>query len=237
MTVSLTKSEFGKASLTFLGYEIGQGKILPVKAKVIAIAEFKPPEDKKGIMRFLGMAGFYRRFCKNFSSVAAPLTDLLKKNVKFVWSDICQTAFDQIKAMLVTHPILVGPNYNTEFSLSVDASDIGMGAVLTQKDEDRIERPIAYYSKKFHGPHLNYSTIEKEALALITALQHFEVYITSSPFTTQVKTDHNPLTFVHRMKNTNRRLLHWSLELQQYDIAVTHVPGKENLIADALSRS
>ena len=119
----------------------------------------------------------------------------------------------------------------------VDASDLGVGSVLLQEDEEGNEHPIAYFSKKLNECQKKYSTIEKETLALILALQHFEVYVTSSNETLQVYSDHNPLKYIHKFHNKNRRLSNWSLILQEYNIEIKHVKGKDNVIADALSRN
>lgn len=113
-------------------------------------------------------------FCKNFAAVAVPLTNLLSPKVPFVWTESCQVAFDKLKALLSSSPILAAPNFDKLFKLAVDASDFGVGAVLLQDDS------VCFYSKKFDVHQKHYSTIEKEALALIFALKHFEVYVSSS---------------------------------------------------------
>ena len=221
--------------MIYLGYVVGQGNIAPIEAKVKAIIELPVPSSKKALMRFLGMAGYYRKFCKNFSVVALPLTNLLKKKVNFIWSEACNEAFNNLKAILWSAPILKAPDFNKEFRLAVDASDYGAGAVLMQCDEEGIEFPVCYYSKKFNVHQVNYSTIEKELLAIILALTHFEVYInTNNPLV--IYTDHNPLIFLNKIKNKNRRLLNWSLQLQEYNLNIQHVKGTDNVIADCLSR-
>ena len=234
LTVNLVKSEFGKATVQYLGHVVGQGRICPVSAKVEAIVDFLSPTGKKGIQRFLGMAGYYRKYCKNFSSVVSPLTDLLKKDAKFKWSDECEQAFCAVKKMLSSSPVLVMPRFDTQFKLMVDASDIGAGAVLLQEQPNGVEHPIAYYSKKFNKHEKNYSTIEKEGLALIIALQHFEVYLNPNIEPVLVLTDHNPLVFINRVKYQNRRILRWSLILQEYDLIIQHVSGKDNVISDLI---
>ena len=113
---------------------------------------------------------------------------------------------------------------------------MGAGAVLLQDGDDGIEHPVSYYSKKFNRHQRAYSTVEKEALALILALKHFEVYAGSSNEPTLVYTDHNPLVFLNQMRNTNRRLMRWSLFLQHFNVEVRHVRGKDNVLADTLSR-
>ena len=236
LTVNLAKSDFGYAKVIYLGHVVGMGNVTPVEAKIKCIVEYPIPENRKGLMRFLGMAGYYRKFCKNFSDIAVPLTELLKKDHKYHWTSNCQYAFDNIKSLLCSVPVLVAPDFCKPYILNVNASDTGVGAILLQADDEGIEHPVCYFSKKFNKHQRNYSTIEKETLALVLALQHFEVYVSSSQGPTLVYTDHNPLTFLHKMKNKNRRLLNWSLLLQDYNLEIKHIKGKENVCADALSR-
>ena len=224
LTISLSKSEFGQAQVTYLGQFVGQGEVKPVSAKVEAIANFPRLESKKQLMRSLGMAGYYRRFCPNFAPVAEPLTQLLSKRVKFVWSERCDKAFKELKAMLQSAPVLTAPDFKSPFKLTVDASDVAAGAVLLQEDDE-----VCYFSKKFNKSQKNYSTIEKECLALVLALQHFEVYVTSSSLPIAVYSDHNPLVVIHKMKGR-------SLVLQEYVLEIRHIKGKNNVIADSLSR-
>ncbi|XP_072182212.1 uncharacterized protein [Diadema setosum] len=237
LTVNLVKSEFGHSEVQFLGHVVGHGRVRPAAAKVQAVQDVPVPKTRKELMRFIGMAGYYRRFCHNFSDVVAPLTDLLRKNVKFQWSAACQSAFDQVKAILSSGPVLAAPDFKKGFSLAVDASDVGAGAVLMQADDDGVDRPVCYFSKKFNAHQRKYSTVEKETLALILSLSHFDVYVGSTTQPIVVWTDHNPLTFVNRMRNKNQRLMRWSLILQEYNLDIKHIRGKENIVADALSRA
>ena len=212
---------------------MGQGQVKPLEAKVSAISEFPVPKCKRQLMRFLGMAGYYRKFCKNFSSIAEPLTNLLKK---FKWNDKCQDVFYRLKAILKSAPVLLAPDFDKCFKLAVDASDVGIGAILLQEDRNGIDNPVCCFSKKFNKYQKNYSTIEKECVALILAIQHFEVYLTSSTSPIVVFSDHNPLSFLHKLKNKNQRLLRWSLLLQEFNLDIRHIKGKDNIIPDALSR-
>ena len=237
LTVNLSKSEFVKAKVTYLGHVVGQGVVAPVEARIEAIVNYPTPKNVTGLRRFLGMSGFYRKFCKNYSQIAVPLTDLTKKNTKFSWGPECDKAFNQLKAILWNVPVLKAPDFGKAFKLAVDACDLGAGAVLLQEEDDGVEHPVCYFSKKFDCHQRNYSTIEKELLALVLALQHFDVYINPSADAITVYTDHNPLTFLHRMRNKNRRLLNWSLLLQEYNLNITHIKGRDNVIADALSRA
>ena len=232
--MNLVKSEFGHAHIIFLGHVVGQGQVKPVTAKVEAIAHFPIPTSRKELMRFLGMAGYYRKFCKNFSSVAAPLTNLLRKDQPYVWGDDCQEAFTKIKSLLLSAPVLVTSDYHKPFKLQVDGSDRGAGAVLLQVSAQEVDHPISYFSQKFNKHQCGYSTCEKETLALILALQHFEFYLSFALHPIEVYTDHNPLVFLGKMRNKNQRLLCWSLQLQEYDLKIVHIRGRDNVLADAL---
>ena len=236
LTINLMKSEFGKATVKYLGHIVGQGQVSPLDAKIQTIVKYPIPTSRKELARFLGMAGYYRNFCLNFSEIAAPLTNLLSKKVKFVWTDDCQLAFDKVKLLLQKSPVLKSPDYEKPFKLIIDSSDVGTGSVLVQEASDGLDHPVSYFSKKFLKYQKNYSVVEKETLGLVLALEHFDVYLGSTPFKIKVYTDHNPLTFLRTMKNKNQRLVRWSLALQEYNLEIQHIPGSENVIADALSR-
>lgn len=236
LTVNLAKCDFGKASVTYLGKQVGGGEVRPISAKVAAINDFPVPTTRRELRRFLGMIGYYRGFCRNFSSVSAPLTDLVSPKRAFLWSDSCQRAFESCKALLCNAPVLSAPDFSRPFALEVDASSIGAGAVLIQSDDHGLNHPVGYFSKKFSKCQSRYSTIEQETLALLLALQFFDVYVGSSTEPVVVYTDHNPLVFIHRMYNHNRRLMRWSLFLQNYCLVIHHKKGTNNVFADALSR-
>ena len=236
LTVNLAKCAFARATVTYLGRVVGQGKVSPVQAKVLAVSEFPQPTTKKELQRFLGLVGFYRSFCRNFSTVVFPLTELLKSGNKFVWSSECQQAFENVKSLLCSCPVLAAPRFDRQFVLQVDASQVGAGAVLLQGGDEGVVRPVCFFSRKCNRHQANYSVIEKEALALILALQHFEVYVGgTAPLI--VYTDHNPLTFLGTLKSPNQRLVRWSLFLQGYDLEIRHIKGQDNVLADALSRA
>ena len=210
LTINLMKSEFGKATVKYLGHIVGQGQVRPLDAKIQTIVKYPIPTSRKELARFLGMAGYYRNFCLNFSEIAAPLTNLLSKKVKFVWTDDCQLAFDKVKLFLQKSPVLKSPDYEKPFKLIIDSSDVGTGSVLVQEASDGLDHPVSYFSKKFLKYQKNYSVVEKETLGLVLALEHFDVYLGSTPFKIKVYTDHNPLTFLKTMKNKNQRLVRWS---------------------------
>ena len=235
LTINLAKCQFGHATVEFLGHVVGGGKVKPIDAKVRAIIDVPIPQNQKQIRRFLGMAGFYRKFCENFSVIAAPLTDLLKKNSKYVWSEQCNLAFEKLKTVLSSAPVLVTPDFNKQFKIYVDACETGMGAILCQIGEDGLEHPICYHSQKFNKHEKVYSTVERELLGILISLKHFDFYLRGSAFPIIIYTDHNPLTFLTRVKQ-NQRLLRWQLFLQSYNLSIHHVKGVENVPADTLSR-
>ena len=138
--------------------------------------------------------------------------------------------------MLKSAPVFLAPDFVKCFKLAVDATDVGIGAFLLQEDHNGIDHPVSYFSKKFNKHQKNYSTIEKECLALILAIQQFEVYLTSSTSPIVVFSDHNPISFLHKLKNKNQRLLRWSLLLQEFNLDIRHIKGKDNTIPDAVSR-
>ena len=236
LTVNLAKCEFGQATVVYLGKVVGRGQVRPVQSKVEAMLNYPAPTTRRELRRFLGMVGYYRSFCKNFSAVASPLTDLLSSKVSFKWTPRSQAAFESVKALLTTAPVLAAPNFSLPFSIAVDASDMGAGAVLLQHDNDGLEHPVCFFSRKFNQHQRVYSTIEKEALALVLGLQHFEVYVGGAVQPVVIYTDHNPLVFLDRMRNCNQRLMRWSLILQGYNLEIRHIRGRDNVVADALSR-
>ena len=236
LTLNLAKCEFGRATVTYLGRQVGRGVVRPVEAKVAAITDFPSPVTRRELQRFLGVAGYYRAFCKNFSAVVAPLTSLVSPLVPFMWSTDCQRAFECAKALLSNAPVLAAPDFGKPFKVEVDASDVGAGAVLMQEDESGLDHPVCYFSRKFNACQSRYATIEQETLALLMALEFFEVYVGSSVAPVVIYTDHNPLVFLARMYNKNRRLMRWALILQGYNIEIRHKKGSENVCADALSR-
>lgn len=182
------------------------------------------------------MTGYYRCFCKNFSTVVAPLTKLCSPKVAFNWTDECQNAFLCAKSLLCSAPVLSAPEMDRPFKLEVDSSATGVGAVLLQDGADGISHPVSYFSAKFNRHQMNYSTIENETLAMLLALQHFYVYVGCTTIPVTVYTDHNPLFFFYKMYNHNQRLKCWALMAQHYNAEIRHKRGSDNIVADALSR-
>ena len=179
----------------YLGHVVGGGEVRPELSKLQAVEEFPIPKTKD-VRAFLGLAGYYRRFILNFASIAVPLTDLTKKTspTSVKWSTSCENSFNQLKKLLCTTPVLNSPDFHREFVLQTDASDRGIGAILSQYDEQGQEHPIAYFSKKLLPREERYSTIEKECLALKLGIQAFRVYLLGRRF--KIQTDHRALVWL-----------------------------------------
>jgi len=233
LTLNLSKCVFADAGIDFLGHHIGLNVIQPRTQKVEVLLRFPQPNSKKQVQSFLGLAGYYRRYLPHFSEITLVLTNLLKKGQKFKWSDEADKAFVDLKSRLASRPILRPPDFDKPFCMAVDASQFCVGACLFQVI-DELEHPICYLSRKLQVHEISYSTIEKEALALVVAVRAFSVYFGSAPVV--VYTDHSPLQFINQMANSNQKLLRWSLELQQYSLEIRHRPGQENWLPDILSR-
>ena len=198
--------------------------------------EYPQPKTKKHVRAFLGLAGYYRRFIPNFAEIATPLSDLTKKLMPntVVWNEKTEQAFVQLKKLLTSKPILHSPDIKKPFTLQTDASETGIGAVLSQSDESGVEHPVAYFSRKLLPRETRYATVEKECLAVVSGVRFFRVYLEGTRFT--IETDHRSLEYLQRMRETNGRLTRWSLSLQPYDFVIRHRAGVNNGNADGLSR-
>ncbi|GJY98194.1 reverse transcriptase domain-containing protein [Tanacetum coccineum] len=216
-----------------LGHKISKSGIEVDRAKVDVISKLPPPTTVKGIRSFLGHAGFYRRFIKDFSKIARPMTHLLEKDTPFFFSSECQSSFEILKKKLTEAPILVSPDWDLPFELMCDASDYAVGAVLGQR-KDKYFRPIHYASKTLSDAQINYTVTEKELLAVVYAFEKFRSYLALS--NTIVYTDHSALKYLFKKQDAKLRLLRWILLLQKFTIEIRDKKGAENLAADHLSR-
>ena len=216
-----------------LGHIVSKKGIEMDKAKVELISNLPTPKCVKDIRSFLGHAGFYMRFIRDFSAIARPLCNLLAKDVPFAWSQACEDAFDKLKTMLVSSPIMRSPNWELPFEIMCDASDYAIGAVLRQK-EDKKAFVIYYASKTLDSAQSNYTTMEKEFLAVVFALEKFRSYIVGSPVT--IFTDHAALKYLVSKQDTKPRLTRWILLCQEFNLTIKDKKGVENVVADHLSR-
>ncbi|GJY83962.1 reverse transcriptase domain-containing protein [Tanacetum coccineum] len=216
-----------------LGHKISKSGIEVDRAKVDVIAKLPHPTTVKGVRSFLGHAGFYRRINQDFSKIARPMTHLLKKETPFVFSKDCIDAFQTLKKKLTEAPILVVPDWNLPFELMCDASDFAIGAVLGQRKMKHFQ-PIHYASKTMTEAESNYTTTEKEMLAVVYAFEKFRSYLIMNK--SIVYTDHSALKYLFSKKDAKARLLRWVLLLQEFDFNVIDTKGAENLTADHLSR-
>ncbi|GJU89495.1 reverse transcriptase domain-containing protein [Tanacetum coccineum] len=215
------------------GHKISKKGIEVDKAKIDVIAKLPHPTTVKGVRSFLGHAGFYRRFIKDFSKISRPMTHLLEKNTPFIFFDDCIQAFQTLKKKLTEAPILIAPDWDLPFELMCDASDFAIGAVLGQRHEKHF-RPIHYASKTMNEAESHYTTTEKEMLAVVYAFEKFRSYLILNK--SIVYTDHSALKYLFAKKDSKARLLRWVLLLQEFDFNVIDTKGTENLAADHLSR-
>nr|GEX28043.1 reverse transcriptase domain-containing protein [Tanacetum cinerariifolium] len=216
-----------------LGHKISKKGIEVDKAKIKVISKLPHPTTVKGIRSFLGHAGFYSRLIKDFSKISRPMTHLLEKNSPFIFSNDCIQAFQILKKKLTEAPILIAPNWDQPFELMCDASDFVVGAVLGQRVENHF-RPIHYASKTMIQAEANYTTTEKEMLAVVYAFEKFRSYLIMNR--SIVYTDHSALKYLFAKKDAKARLLRWILLLQEFDFKVIDTKGAENYTADHFSR-
>ena len=236
LTVKKRKCQFAMAECLYLGHRVGGGRVAPEDLKVEAIKQFVTPCTKKQVRSFLGLVGYYRKFIPHFASLAAPLTDLTRKVApsEVIWSHECERAFQTLKIALCSDTVLASPDFSKPFLLQTDASDRGVGGVLSQCDDKGLDKAIAYFSRKLLPREQRYSTIEKECVAIKLAIQAFNPYILGRAFT--IQTDHRSLEWLDRIKDNNARLTRWSLFLQSYTYTVEYRSGTANANADPLSR-
>lgn len=226
---NLAKCVFCTEQVIFLGFVISSQGVHVDEAKVKAIQEWPTPSCVTEVRSFHGLASFYRRFVKDFSTIAAPLNEIVKKEVGFKWGEKQEQAFSVLKEKLTQAPILALPNFAKSFEIECDASNVGIGAVLLQEGH-----PIAYFSEKLKGAALNFSTYDKELYALVRALQTWQHYLLPKEFV--IHSDHESLKYLKGQGKLNKRHAKWVEFLEQFPYVIKHKKGKANVVADALSR-
>lgn len=237
LTINLAKCKFFRSQLRYLGYIVDSQGLRTDPEKVDAILNFPTPKNRKEIKRFLGTASWYRRFIPNFSTIAGPLNKLTstkKTAPPFSWSPDAEKSFLELKSLLVQAPVLACPNFDHPFEVHTDASNFGLGAMLCQTI-DGVEHPIAFMSRSLSGAESNYSVTEREALAVLTALEHWRCYLENGQ-TFTVYTDHAALKWFISLTNPTGRLARWGVRLSAFNFIIKHRRGKENVIPDTLSR-
>lgn len=232
--VQLDKTEFLRKEVSFLGHLVTPNGVKPNPDKVEAIKRYPIPKTTKEIKGFLGLLGYYRKFINNFAHLTKPLTKCLKRNAKIDIQDPEYIkCFETCKNILTNEPILQYPDFEKQFNLTTDASNIAIGAVLSQ-NKDGADLPCAYASRTLNETEMNYSTIEKELLAIVWATKYFRPYLYGRKF--KIFTDHKPLQWLFSMKEPNSKLLRWRLKLEEFDYDICYKKGTANQNADALSR-
>ena len=234
LTINPSKCRFFQKELLFLGHSLSKDGIRPNDAKVKAIKDFPRPTNQKSVLSFLGLAGFYRCFVPKYGSIAAPLTNLLKKTTEWKWGSEEESAFKTLKDKLVAAPVLVYPDYKRPFHLFTDASAVGLGATLMQNPKGKLNA-VAYASRQLNKAQRNYSATERELLAIVWALQHFKQMLLG--YKVIVHTDHQALTSALHGKDPYGRKARYQLVLGEFDLDIVYVRGKDNLPPDALSRA
>ena len=229
-----SKCQILQTEVVFLGHVVSQEGVRPNPKLVESVKDWKAPECRREVQQFLGLVNYYRRFIPEFSEVAAPLTELTRKDETFGLSEAAETAFRRLKGTLHSAPILSFPCDEGNFTLDTDASAIGIGAVLQQM-QDGEEKVIAYGSKKLNKQQRRYCVTRRELLAIVVFLREFHHYLLGRPFS--IRTDHNSLTWLLRFKEPQGQLARWMEYIYQFNFSIVHRNGSQHTNADALSRA
>ena len=232
--LNLKKCEFRKSEITCLGHIVSEKGISPHPSRVDALINKKQPRNLKDLRSFLGLASYYRRFIPDYAKLALPLTRLTKSQTKWDWNEDCKNSYNTIIDKTVNAPILSYPDFNKEFVITTDASTEGIGAVLSQS-HDGVQKPLAFYSRALNGAEKRYSIHELEGLAIKAALNKFRFVVLGYPIT--VRTDNQPIIYLFKSNECCGRLAKYLAAIQEFNIKLKYLPGKENCMADFLSRN
>ncbi len=230
------KCVFEVPEVEYLGLIIGHGRIRMDLVKVAGVDRWKPPKNLMELRGFTGFINFYRPFIKGFSQEARPLNDLTKKDTPWEWTPERQQAFEKLKALVCSKPILLMPNLENPFELEVDASSFAIGATLSQQDERGRWHPVAFYSETLSEAERNYDVYNRELLAIVKSLKHWRVYLAGAPHQIIIHTDHANLLYWKEPRKISRRVAREFQELSEYNFILKHITGTKNARADALSR-
>ncbi len=235
------KCLFARKSVPYLGHVVSAEGIRPNPEKLQGIRDFPVPTSVSTLKSFIGTCSYYRRFIKDFATLASPLNKLLLKESKFLWSDECQESFELLKEKLCSPPVLIHHEFSQLFYLETDASGTGISAILSQVPRGgtypntTMPLPVAYASRALGKTERRYHTTEREALACYWGIQYFRSYLYGRHFV--VKTDHCPNTALLNTKSTSSRMQKWALKLQDHNFTVEYRSGASNRNADGLSRA
>lgn len=230
------KSHFFKEEILFLGYIVARESIKPNPDTVDKIKNYPLPKTIKEVRSFIGLASYYRRFVHNFAKIARPLHEQIKTTTRIAWNDEATNAFYKLKELLTSEPILAKPDFNKEFFVVTDASIEGLGAILTQKDDEDREHPIIYSSRALQGSEKNYGISKLELLAVVWALQLYRPYLLGSHFQVTIISDHSALNGLLKSKKPTGIIARWIEILSEYNFKIVYRPGRVNESADFLSR-
>ena len=234
LKIKPSKCTFFQQKVCYLGHVISREGIAPDSSKTDKVASWPTPLSTKEVQQFLGFSSYYRRFVQNYATIAKPLHRLTERPNKFVWTTECQTAFDELRSRLVSPPILAHPDFSRPFILDTDASDIGIGSVLSQLGEDGQEKVVAYGSRLLTKAERQYCTTRKELLAVVTFTKQYRPYLIGQQFT--LRTDHNSLSWLQTFREPQGQLARWLEQLQEFNFTIVHRRGRKHNNADALSR-
>ena len=234
LTIRPSKCMIGYEDVEFVGHLIGVDTLTARREKVNEVMALRSPQSKREVRAFLAMAGYYARFIPRFADLAYPLTQLTKKEVVFKWGKEKEDAFQSIKTCLSQEPVLRIVDFKRKMFVQTDASDVGIGAALLQEYDGHFH-PVRFVSRKLKAAEQNYSTIEKEGLAIVWSIEKLAVYLYGRDFV--ILTDHRPLTFIQSSRMNNSRVMRWSMFLQDWSFHIESIKGVDNVIADYLSRS
>lgn len=233
-----SKCEFVREEVEYLGHLITPSGLKPNPKLVDAVRDFPTPENVRALRQFLGLSSYYRRFVPKFARIARPLHNLTRKGEEFIWTAECQSAFDMLKQQLVTAPVLAYPSFEKEFFLETDASILGIGAVLSQPQEDGLAHPVAYASRALSPQEANYGITELETLAVVWGISYFHTYLYGHSVT--IFTDHTAVRAVLETPNPIGKYARWWMRVYGRgvkEVKIVHRSGKTNVSADALSRN
>jgi hypothetical protein len=234
-TINALKCKFCQPQMKFVGHVIGKQAISADLQRIAAILSYPAPKNQKQLRQFLGTCGFHHKFVINYAALVAPFSAMLKKGVKWEWTDQLQKAFEELRSQFANSIHLVHPNVDFPYSVYTDASKFAIGALLMQTGENGETHIVSTASRVLTATEQRYSTCEQELLAIVYALSKFRIYVFGHKIL--VRTDSKALSFLQKCTLTSNRIARWVMQLQEYDIQISHISGSQNYLADIISRN